>query len=136
VFDAAGTTRAIRDIIDARWPSQPEPVKTMLRDGRPEQLFDPTLIFVGRKADIHFQDSRNGRVQVDLAVKFEGDEVCAIFSNESYFHPQWMKPEWILEPRGYRVRVTVYYETGSAKADFSLENKTTSRTGLVIRKVS
>lgn len=107
--------------IDARWPGQPEPVNNVLRNGKWENLLDPRLVFVGKRDDVHFHESRQDRVWINIALKFEGDFAFYVFSNESYLF-NWCNPEWRLSGPAYYVRVRVACETGITERAFRLTN--------------
>jgi hypothetical protein len=76
-----------------------------------------------RKIDVHGHFDE----PMSIAVKFEGELECYIFSNESYYFPKWQNPAWRLDSGRYRVRVTVYYERGRVEKDFELRNDGPSR---------
>jgi hypothetical protein len=59
---------------------------------------------------------------MSIAVKFEGDADCHIFTNESYLFKKWQRPEWRLGPGCYRVQITIFYDGGRKLADFELRN--------------
>jgi len=60
---------------------------------------------------------------IPVAMKFEGEPDCYIFSNESYCFPLRQNPSWRIPPGLYRLRVTVNYEYGRAEEDFKLSNE-------------
>ena len=68
-----------------------------------------------------------------MAVKFEGERDCYIFSNESYLSPGWRNPSWRLGIGIYRVRVTLFYEAGCLEEYFELCNLGNSRDDLELR---
>lgn len=132
VFPSESPTALTPQPIVARWPSQPEPVKTVFQDTQPVKQFDLAAVFVGRRADVHFHDSRAGEAKIDVAVKFEGHKDCCVFSNESYFYREWTKPEWVLGPGDHTMKVRVFYESGVAERAFKLHNTGTTRDSLRI----
>ncbi len=82
-----------------------------------------------RTIDIHAHENE----YISLAVKYEGKPECYVFSNESYLHPPgWMKPEWRLESGDYRIVVTVFFERGRARREFTLTNRRTARNSIEI----
>jgi hypothetical protein len=85
-----------------------------------------------RKVDVHAHEDE----YVSLAVKFEGQSECYIFSNESYLHPAWSNPAWRLSPGVYRVDVTVFYGRGLAKRAFTLRNERTARNSVEVEYAS
>jgi len=52
VFNTDGG-RAIKEPINARWTSQPEPLIPILQAGQLANLLDPAKIVTGRKVDVH-----------------------------------------------------------------------------------
>jgi hypothetical protein len=72
-----------------------------------------------RRIDVHGHSEE----PISIAVKFEGEPDCYIFTNESYLFPRWQNPSWRIPPGQYRLRVTVYYERGRAEKDFELSNE-------------
>jgi hypothetical protein len=70
-----------------------------------------------------------------IAIKYEGDPDCYIFTNESYRpeHNGGRNFNWRLTQGRYRVRVTVYYECGYVQRDFELSNDGTSRDDVDLR---
>jgi hypothetical protein len=109
---------AVSDPVPGRWTSQPEPLLPVIRGDAPANLLDPARLMQARKVDIHNHEDQ----RLSVALKFEGEPACHLFSNESYRFPKWQNPEWCLGPGTYRLRVSVFYETGCAHADFELAN--------------
>lgn len=117
VFRLDGS-RAITGGIIARWTSHPEPLLPVVAQGQVENVLDPARLIQARRMDVHGHSEE----PVSVAVKFEGDPDCYIFTNESYLFPLWQNPSWRLSPGRYRLRVTVYYERGRVEKDFELSN--------------
>ncbi len=120
-------TRAIADPIYARWPSQPEPLIPAVAGNQPVNLVDFARLMNARKVDIHAHEDE----YIALALKFEGQPECYIFSNESYLH-DWCNPAWRLNKGVYRILVTVFYEGGPIRREFALSNLHTARNSLEI----
>ena len=116
-------SRMIAGDIFARWTSQPEPLLPVLAQGQPGNVLDPARLIQARRMDVHGHHEE----QIAVAVKFEGEGDCHIFTNESYLFPKWQNPQWRLPPGRHRIRITVLYERGSAHKDFELGNAGPSR---------
>jgi hypothetical protein len=128
VFNPDGT-RAIAEPIHARWPSQPEPLIPAVAGNQSINLVDFARLMNARKVDIHAHEDE----YISLAVKYEGQPECYIFSNESYLHPPaWSNPAWRLNSGKYRVLVTVFYGRGRAQREFDLTNLRTARNSMEI----
>lgn len=121
-------TRAIAEEIYARWPSQPEPLLPAVAGGESVNLVDFARMMNARKVDVHAHDDE----YIALAIKYDGQPDCHIFSNESYLHPAWKNPPWQLAPGKYKVVVTVYYGRGRAKREFFFENERKARNSIEI----
>jgi hypothetical protein len=121
---------AIAEPIQARWPSQPEPLIPAISDNKSINLIDFARLMNARKVDIHSHEEQ----YISLAVKYDGQSECYIFSNESYFHDAWCNPEWRLGKGKYRVLVTVFYERGRTQRKFVLSNLGTARDSIEIEK--
>jgi hypothetical protein len=122
VFRLDGSRAVPGDII-ARWTSQPEPLLPVVSQGQVGNVLDPARLMQARRMDVH------GHLEerVPVAVKFQGEPDCHVFTNESYLFPRWQNPSWRLPPGRYQLRVTVYYERGRAEKDFELRNDGLSR---------
>ena len=131
VFNHDGT-RAIAEPIHTRWPSQPEPLIPAVAGSQSINLVDFARLMNARKVDIHAHEDEH----IALAVKYEGQPECYIFSNESYLHHAWSNPAWRLNSGEYRVLVTVFYERGRAKREFTLTNLRTARNSVEIEYAS
>ena len=128
VFNTDGS-RAIKEPIPARWTSQPEPLIPILQAGQHANLLDPAKIITGRKVDVHGHEDQ----QLSIAIKFEGEPECHVFSNESYQFQRWQNPAWRLKTGTYRLRVTLFYERGRSQNDFELRNSGPGRDDLQLR---
>jgi hypothetical protein len=125
VFDL-NDQRVISDIIIGRWPSQPEPLLPTVIGTQLSNLIDPARLITAQKIDIHQHEDQRFAV----ALKYDGETCCHIFSNESYFHQRWQRPDWRIEEGEFRLSITVYYERGREVSDFRLINQGNSRDGI------
>lgn len=128
VFNSDGSP-AIQNSITGRWTSQPEPLLPIINAGQPANIIDPAKIVAARKIDVHQHENQ----QISLAVKFEGELECYIFSNESYLFQKWQNPAWRLGIGTYRVRINTYYERGRTQDDFELCNSGSSRDNIHLK---
>lgn len=128
VFNTEGT-RAIAEPIHARWTSQPEPLIPAIAGDQLINVVDFARLMNARKVDIHSHEDEF----ISLAVKYDGQSECYIFSNESYLHPPaWANPAWRLNTGEYRVLVTVFFERGRVSREFALKNLGTARNSVKI----
>ena len=125
VFDQNGK-RVIPEPIQARWPSQPEPLMPAITGNQSVTLLDPARLMNARKVDIHSHEEE----YIALAIKFDGQSQCYIFSNESYLYPAWSNPAWQLNSGTYRIQVTVFYSSGRAQRTFTLTNQRVARNSI------
>ncbi len=88
-----------------RWSSAPEPIPMILTLGHQQILItDPARFTLSPRVDIYPGESE----RLDVAAKFDEDEFCYGWSNESYFStPHWRNPNWELPPGRYLVKVVV-----------------------------
>jgi hypothetical protein len=128
VFNLDGT-RAIKEAIQGRWTSQPEPLVPAVSNDQTVNIVDFARLMLARKMDVHCHEEE----QLSIALKYEGQNECYIFSNESYLYSAWMNPDWRLDKGTYRIRITVFYERGIAQKDFLLENSDSTRDGLRLK---
>jgi hypothetical protein len=122
VFQRDGSRTITGDVI-ARWTSQPEPLLPVVTQGQVGNVLDPARVMQARRVDVHGHSEE----PISVAVKFEGEQDCYIFTNESYLFPRWQNPSWRIPPGRYRLRVTIYYERGRAEKEFELRNEGISR---------
>jgi hypothetical protein len=118
--------RTITEPVYARWTSQPEPLIPAVAGDQSVNIVDFARIISARKVDIHSHEEQ----QMSVALKYEDQAECYIFSNESYLHRAWVNPAWRLEQGEYRLHVTVFYDRGRATRDFTLKNIGTTRDSL------
>lgn len=124
----ANGSRVISDTIQARWPSQPEPLIPAVAGNQQMNLVDFARLMNARKVDIHSHEDQT----ISLAIKYDGQPDCYIFSNESYLHNAWLNPAWRLGAGEYRILVTVFCERGRVQRAFTLSNHGTRRDGIRI----
>jgi hypothetical protein len=117
VVDDKGRSLLPEPII-ARWTSQPEPLLPVVDRGNVLNVLDPARFMAARKIDVHCHEDQ----QFSVALKFQGNTDCHLFSNESYLHTNWQNPTWALSPGEHSLRITVYYESGRAIVYFQLRN--------------
>lgn len=128
IFNADGS-RTIQNPIEVRWTSQPEPLIPVVDSGHPGRMIDPARLVAARKIDVHRHEDQ----RIPIAIKYEGEEDCYIFSNESYSFQKGQNPDWRLGTGVYRIRLTVYYERGCLSEDFEFGNSGPSRDDVYIR---
>jgi len=131
IFNSNGA-RAFSDPVQARWPSQPEPLVPAVAGNQSISLVDFARLMNARKVDIHSHEDQT----ISLALKYDGQVDCYIFSNESYLHNAWSNPAWRLGPGEYRVLVTVFCELGRIRRTFTLKNLGTRRDSVQIEYAS
>jgi len=131
VFDINGTTRVIPEIIIARWPSQPEPLLPTFNSGHVTNILDPARVLMAQRYDVHNHDNP----LLDIAIKYEGNQDCYIFSNESYLYQMWQNPNWRLNNGTYKLKIILYYERGPKEFIFRLRNAGNTRNDLSLEIV-
>jgi hypothetical protein len=112
--------------VQSRWTSQPDPLLPAVVGNSVANLIDPARIVLARKVDVHY----NGEQHMPVAIKYEGEDYFYIFTNESYFDPEWKKPEWRLGKGNYIIEVILFYENGPSVIKFNLVNKGAKRSDL------
>src|SRR5690349_18667751 len=80
VFRQDGSRAITGDDVIARWVSQPEPLLPIVSQGQIGNVLDPARLMQARRADVHGHSEE----PLSVAVKFEGEPDCHIFTNESY----------------------------------------------------
>jgi len=88
-----------------RWPETPEPIPLTFRlDNKRAEIVDPARITLEQRMDIFPSEVK----LVDVAVRFDADEECYGWNNESYFSdPPWRNPNWRLSKGRYLVNLTI-----------------------------
>jgi hypothetical protein len=90
----------------ARWSGAVEPVlPTIIHEGKMKGvIWDISRLTISANMDIYPGHSQ----AFDVAAKFDDDEECYGWNNESYFsEPRWRNPAWKLSHGCYLVRVTI-----------------------------
>jgi hypothetical protein len=108
-----------------RWSGSPEPIPMLIPiDSKTLMLPDPARFTLLPHIDVYPGDSE----RMDVAAKFDDEQECFGWSNESYFsNPPWRNPDWHL-PRGrYLVKVTVVCAGEKFSRIFRLVNDVQSR---------
>lgn len=105
-----------------RWAGSPEPTTTAFiveaGDSR-VRVIDPTRITLESRIDVQPDESE----LLDVAAKFDHEEECYGWSNESYFSdPVWRNPRWALPNERYLVKVQVQTAGQSVTKLFRLVN--------------
>jgi hypothetical protein len=116
--------------IPARWISHPEPLLVVSTGASPTLIPDVARMISGRRVDVHPHDPQ----QLSLLVKFEGENDCFLFTNESYASERWSNPAWRLGLGEHRLRVAVAFELGGHAVEFLIENSGPRREDLRIRQ--
>lgn len=60
--------------------------------------------------------------ELDIAMKYIGEEDCYAFNNESYSYPEFRHPGFLLGPACYRVKVNLVADNLSTTKQFTLSN--------------
>lgn len=91
--------------MSVRWTRSPEPVPIEGRIGNERfTIADPQRLSPELAWDIFPGTSE----EIDVATKFDQDEECYGWSNESYFsNPLWRNPRWRLEKERYLINVVI-----------------------------
>jgi len=131
--------RAIAQDILARWSRTPELLQTaaISTTAGPVmlQIPDITKLSQGRRMDIF----PSYKEEIAIAIKFDGDAECYMFSNESYLihnplqNKPWRNPVWKLDIGNYDVMVRVFSGSITKSTHFVLENRGAKREDLVLR---
>ena len=103
-----------------RWPESPEPIPFEIRLGAQKGVIvDPARLVLEQRKDVH-----PGKYEfIDTACRFDNDEECYGWNNESYFSdPRWRNPKWKLPKGRYLVRVNVAFSGQSYSGLFRLIN--------------
>ena len=86
-----------------RWSGRPEPVLPWFEiDERRIPIIDYTRLRLESYMDIHPGEQE----ELDIAVRFDNNDECYGWTNESYFR-QLRHPDWRLPPGRYLVKVVV-----------------------------
>lgn len=96
----------------ARWAGTPEPVLPMMNQGQIVFVLDPHKVVADSRVDIFPEESET----LDVAVRFDNDNACYGWNNETYTHPDLKNPDWTLPPGRYLVKISVT-SLGQTRAD-------------------
>lgn len=120
VLDTDGRS-VVQVPVYARWTSQPEPLIPVVAGVNAGNLIDPARLVTGRKVDVHSHEDQ----QISLLIKYDGEDDCYIFSNESYFYSgtRWQHPAMRIPLGTFRLRAMVFYERGQEIAELKLTNR-------------
>jgi len=103
-----------------RWSGSPEPVSIQLQINNTQvQIANPAMLSQISGMDVYPGESQ----RLDVAAKFDNDQECYGWSNESYFSsPVWRNPDWQLPPGRYLANVTVISSGEKVSRFFRLIN--------------
>jgi hypothetical protein len=89
-----------------RWPDSPEPTPlTFHFEGKKAAIVDPARITLEQRMDIFPAEAE----LIDVVCRFDNDEECYGWNNESYFsEPLWKNPNWRLSKGRYLVRAIIF----------------------------
>jgi hypothetical protein len=118
--------------IAARWTSLPEPLMTIGSGQELVRTVDFARMLTDLRLDVH---NHEDQILV-VALKFEGQNDCFLFTNESYQYSQWSNPAWRLAGGRHRIRIALRYERGRETTDFWLENNGQSLNDVHLRPIA
>ena len=103
-----------------RWTESPEPIPIIFHiDGKKGYIVDPARITLEQRKDVFPGKSEI----IDVACRYDKDEECYGWNNESYFSdPAWRNPSLKLEKGRYLVSVTIGSSGQTCTALFRLIN--------------
>ncbi len=103
-----------------RWAGSDEPFTFQaMPNGQFAQFFDPTKY----NASFHRNCFPGITELIDVAARFDNDDDCFGWSNESYLPGKgWRNPDWKLPKGRYLIKVTVHSSGETLSAAFQLEN--------------
>jgi len=104
----------------ARWAGSDEPVSAqVLANGQMAQLFDPAKYAAASRRNCY----PGSKETLDVAAKFDGDDECYGWSNETYLPGKgWRNNDWRIPKGRYLVRIVVYSAGEKVSAIYKLEN--------------
>jgi hypothetical protein len=107
-----------------RWTDSPEPTPIFANvGGQPALIYDTERLTPRYNRDVF--PGTDGEI-LDVAVRFDSDNECYGWSNESYFsEPKWRNPKWKLDAGIYLVRVEIFTTGKRIKETFRLINNVT-----------
>lgn len=92
-------------VMQGRWAGIPEPVfPWFVYAGNKTTIIDPSRLFMDFRMDIR-PGTREG---FDVAIRYQGEDVCYGWNNESYIsNPRGKNSQWQLKPGIYLVRIRI-----------------------------
>lgn len=109
--------------MDVRWAGSPEPVpiSASMKDGGQIQIWDPLRITHDSRIDV-YPGEGEGEL-LDVAGRFENEQECYGWNNETYFcHTPWRNPDWRLPSGRYLVKVIIRSSGQKCQGVFRLIN--------------
>lgn len=94
--------------MNVRWAGSPQPIpiQAFMQDGTQIQIVDPMRMTLDSRIDVYPGESEGELL--DIAGRFDDDEECYGWNNETYFcATPWRNPDWRLPHGRYLVKVTV-----------------------------
>lgn len=103
-----------------RWPESPEPIPLIFQiDGKQAAIIDPARMVLEQRKDIFPGEKQ----EIDVACRFDQDDDCYGWNNESYFsYPLWRNPSWKLPKGRYLISVILFSSGQKCKGLFRLIN--------------
>ena len=103
-----------------RWTGSPQPLPLRaVVDGKRILIEDPARFTLSPRMDVYPGESQS----LDVAARFDNEDECFGWSNESYFSsPVWRNPNWRLPSDRYLVKVTVISAGEKCTSVFRLIN--------------
>jgi hypothetical protein len=102
-----------------RWINLPEPIpEIIVIDGKKGTWFD------SRKVEHNYRINVNpGEEELfNIAARFDGEDDCYGWSNQSYLEPLWRNPDWKLSHGCFLVRVKITSSGNTCEGLFRLIN--------------
>jgi hypothetical protein len=105
--------------IPTRWPRSDEPLSYLFNPSKKElkQIFDISKYNAVNARNIY----PNSEEPIDTFVRFDDDEECYIWNNDTYYRG-WRNPEVKIPSGRYYVIITVYSSGDVIKGYYQLEN--------------
>ena len=103
-----------------RWVRSPEPIVNKIVDTNGKVQFyvqDYTRVGMESRIDVYPGDEE----MLDVAVRFNGEEACFGWNNESYLH-KWRNPDFQLKPGRYIVKAIITSSGRKCVGKFRLIN--------------
>ena len=98
-----------------RWTESPEPIPLPIKIGNEQGvIIDPARMVLEQRKDVYPGKSE----LIDVACRFDQDEECYGWNNESYFsEPLWRNSNWKLSKDRYLVKINIAF-AGQPLTDF------------------